>query len=392
MPGVPNDGGSERAVILSTTGLLLAAVLPQYLIAALAVQIRTDFTFTDAQLGFAVGISFAISAIVSPLAGRTVTWIGLRRGVVLAAALITGGSAAIATVTHSAAAIVVCMAVVGLGAGIGSPSFSMLLARQVRPGRHGAAFGTYTSAPQVAAFAAGLALPAVAQPLDWRLAFVLPVAAGAVSVTVLVRRGMSGALTQAPGERSRARRRLPRAIYAVAFSAVLASAAGIGMRSFLVVFAISVGFGDSAAGILLSVTGLVAMGSRFGFGVLGDRRPGRPLNRAAALMAVSAAGFGLMAVGGHLAIVVGAVLAGGLGWGWQSPLSHAVVSNNPDTTAGAIGVQMAGFFAGAVVGPLLLGLFAQHGSYTAAWWACTALALVATLVALRAERSYQRIV
>jgi MFS family permease len=179
-------------------------------------------------------------------------------------------------------------------------------------------------------------------------------------------------------------------VRASALAAALASAAGIGMRSFLVVFAVSVGFAHGEAGLLLAMTGLAAVVSRVGFGILGDRRPGEPLDRAAGLMLVSGFGFVLMAVGGDLAVVVGAVLAGGIGWGWQAPLSHAVVSRNPDATAAAIGLQMAGFFAGAVVGPLVLGLFAEHGSYTGAWIVCIGLSLAAAGVALVAPRLVAR--
>jgi predicted MFS family arabinose efflux permease len=160
----------------------------------------------------------------------------------------------------------------------------------------------------------------------------------------------------------------------------------IGMRSFLVVFTVSVGFSAATAGLLLSATGLVAIASRLGLGILGDRRPGDSLNRAAALMVLCAFGFALMAAGGDTLVVLGALLAGGLAWGWQAPLSLAVVTANPHATGAAIGIQMSGFFAGAVAGPLTIGILAEHGGFTAAWVLCCFLALAAGAVALLARR------
>jgi predicted MFS family arabinose efflux permease len=131
---------------------------------------------------------------------------------------------------------------------------------------------------------------------------------------------------------------------------------------------------------------VVALASRVGFGALSDRRPQRSLHQAAALMALSAVGFVLMAAGGDVPIVLGALLAGGIGWGWPAPLSHAVVTGNPDATAAAVGMQLSGFFAGAVVGPLMVGVFAGGHNYTAAWLICTGLALLGMTLALLAHR------
>jgi MFS family permease len=85
-------------------------------------------------------------------------------------------------------------------------------------------------------------------------------------------------------------------------------------------------------------------------------------------------------------VVVGALVAGGLAWGWQTPLSLAVVSTNPHATSAAIGLQMSGFFAGALVGPLLIGVLAEHGSFRPAWVLCALLAAGAAATSLLARR------
>jgi predicted MFS family arabinose efflux permease len=380
----PDRAQTDHGYVGWSTLLLAAAVLPQYLVGSLAVQMRDDFPFTDAQLGAAVGISFALSALISPVAGRTIESIGVRRGVTIAALSVAGSSLAMMFV-DSAAAVLALMAVNGIGGGIGSPSLSSLLADRVARARHGTAFGLFTSGPQAAAVIAGLALPFVAQPLDWRLAFAVPAALAVASLIALVRRGLEPTAARAGAPRVD-RRKLPRSVYVIAASAALASTAGFGLRSFLVVFAVSVGFGSSFAGYLLAFTGLLATVSRVGFGVLGDRRPGRSLHHSAALMGLCTVGFGLLIAGGDVPIIVGALLAGGIGWGWQSPLSLAAIEQDREMTPISIGIMMAGFYAGAVAGPLMVGLFAEGGHYTAAWVVCLCLATVAAGVAMVAHR------
>jgi len=366
-----------------TTGLLLAACLPQYLVPALAVGMRDDFTFTAADLGIAASFSFGLSATISPVAGRLVARIGQRVAVSVAAALIAVSSLGIAAAA-APAAVIAFMGVNGVANGIGSPTFAGLVATGVPAERQGMAFGLLTSAPQMAAFGAGLTLPLVAAPLSWRAGFLLPAAVSLLCVTALLARGL---IPAAVARRPRGRRiRGVRSIHVIALAAALASAAVIGMRSFLVVFAVAEGFQQGAAGLLLATTGLFAIASRLGFGLLGDSRPGDALQRAALLMALATIGFALLTIGGHALIVAGALLAGGIGWGWQSPLSMAVVSRHPTATGAAIGIQVSGFFVGALFGPLAVGLLAEHGSYTTAWIMCGCLAAAAGAVALFVRR------
>jgi predicted MFS family arabinose efflux permease len=55
-----------------------------------------------------------------------------------------------------------------------------------------------------------------------------------------------------------------------------------------------------------------------------------------------------------------------------------------------VGVMMSGLFAGAVVGPLLVGQFAEHGNFTEAWLACAVLAVAAAATAALTRRAPRR--
>jgi MFS family permease len=384
-PSSARPAAADRAFALFTAGLLVATVLPEYLVASLAVSVREDFAFGDAALALAIGISFAIMAVISPLARRAIDRIGMRRGLALAVGLVAGSSLAIGLLARSAEAVIALMVVNGIGGGIGSPTFSALLARTVRQEAQGTAFGVLTSAPQMSAFAGGLALPLIAVPLDWRVAFALPAAIGLACFAALAR---SGRLDVPPGPPvPEERRRGLRSIHAIAVATALASAGGIGMRSFLVIAAVSMGMQRGAAGLVLSATGLIAIGSRLGFGVLGDRRPGDSLRRAAALLLLCAGGYGLMALDTTLLLVAGALVAGGVGWGWQAPLTLAVVSRNREATAAAVGIQFSGFYVGALLGPLLVAFAVSRSGYPAAWLLCALLAVGAAAIVLAVGRA-----
>jgi MFS family permease len=58
-------------------------------------------------------------------------------------------------------------------------------------------------------------------------------------------------------------------------------------------------------------------------------------------------------------------------------LTLAVVQRSPGAPAWAVGVLMAGLFSGAIVGPLLIGVLAEHEWSTVAWSVCATCALLA---------------
>ena len=382
---------SARAITAWTTGLLLSAALPQYLGSSLVVEMRDDFVIGDAVLGTAIALSFGLSALISPVAGRALTRTGIRAGLLSSAAIVTVASIGLATIANSAAMVVALMALNGIGSGIASPSYSALLAVKVHSARHGTAFGLLTSAPQIAAFSGGLALPLVAEPLDWRVTFAAAAALGVVCALALESSGLPRAAVREPGEESPGPHPRPHAsIWTLACATACMSAAGIGMRTFLVVFAVSIGLSDASAGFLLAASGGIALASRIGFGFLADKRGGDPLVQASWLMLLCALGLVMMAFGGTALAVVGAMLAGGLGWGWNAPLSLAIVTQNRAAVGAAVGIQMSGFYIGATVGPLAVGFLADHVGFETAWLVCAGSAVAgaaATMLARRQSRA-----
>jgi MFS family permease len=368
--------------------MIVATVMPGFLTASLAPRIRGDFAFGDSALGVAIALFYVVSAIGSVPAGRLVDRLGVGRGKALAAGFTASCCLAVAAFAQSATSLTALLLLGGFGNALGSPTVSTLLKQEVAVHRQGLAFGAQQSGASLGALLAGLALPAVAIPLGWQAAFI-----GAAVVTLAA--ATSAPRVAAPsGETARvARPRGLTSVHALGVAAVLASAAGVGFVSFLVSYAVGNGVSEGTAGLLLGGVSLMATLSRIGVGVFADRAGQEPLRPVAAMLALSVTGYLLLIAGTPAVIALAALLAGVLGWAWPGGLNLAVVQRSPDAPAWAVGVLMTGLFTGAVAGPLLVGLLAEHDLFEVAWVTCAAFALLAaaTLVATRRwERQRRR--
>jgi MFS family permease len=349
----------------------VAGVLPGFLTASLAPRIRHDFSFGDSAVGLAVAIFYVVCTLTSSPSGHLVERIGAIRGMRLAAVMTAVSCAAVALFAQSAASLIALLLVGGVGNAMAGPAVSALLKREVATHRQGLAFGSQQSGASLGALLAGLALPAVAIPLGWRWAYV---AAGALALGAATLAPAAGA---APARSAREpHRRGLSSVHALALAAALASAAGVGFVSFLVLYSVENGIGDGTAGFLLAAVSLAATLSRIGLGALADRG-GDALRPVVVMLAASVAGYVLLILGEPALIAMGALVTAALGWSWPGALTLAVVQRSPDAPAWAVGVMMGGLFAGAMGGPLLVGLLAEHEAFTAAWITCATFALLA---------------
>jgi MFS family permease len=349
----------------------------------MAPRLRGDFAFGDSTVGLAIAIFYAIGAFASTPAGRFVEKTGARTGVQVAAATTLVSCLAVAAFVNSAAALIAVLFFAAIGNAVAGPAVSALLRREVAVGRQGVAFGAQQAGAPIGALLAGLALPAIAIPFGWRWAY-LAAAGLAIAAAALAPRADAAPATPHKSET------VPRglsSVHALALAAALASAAGVGFISFLVLYSVHSGIGEGAAGLLLGAVSLAAAISRIGLGSLTDRSGQAALRLVPAMLAVSVGGYLLLIVGEPAVIVVAALLAGGVGWAWPGALTLAVVQRSPDAPAWAVGVMMSGLFAGAVGGPLLVGLLAENDAFTWAWIMCACFALLAAATIAATRRS-----
>ncbi|HVM41534.1 MAG TPA: MFS transporter, partial [Acidimicrobiia bacterium] len=165
---------------------------------------------------------------------------------------------------------------------------------------------------------------------------------------------------------------------------VLAVAGGLGaapantLGAFLVASAVDAGMAEGAAGLLFAAGAVTGLAARVAGGVVTDRM-GRSdaLPTVGWMLAGGALGFGLLAAHTTTLAVPGTLLAYGLGWGWPGLFNLSVVSRHAEAPAAATGVTQTGIYLGAVTGPLVFGVLADHLGFAWGW----AFSLAATLTA-----------
>ena len=372
-------------MVAGAIGVPTVAILPVFLLGGLAVLVRSDLGFGETGLGAAVGISFATAALSSAPAGRVVERIGARVASFVAVGLAATALLGIAAFARSWVSLAAFLALGGVANSFAQTSANLSLARGVRGGRQGLAFGIKQSAIPLSSLLGGLAVPTLGLTLGWRWAFAA--AALLAPVALLV-----------PGGTAQPRRRVDRraegddptvALVVLAAGVALGAGATNPLGSFLVESTVAAGQDAATGGLLLAGGSAVGLAMRLATGWAADRRGGRHLLVVVGHLVLGAGGYAFLVVAsarttGNLPLLVlGTLVAFGLGWSWPGLFNFAVVRRNPAAPAAATGITATGGFAGNALGPLVFGLVVERMGYPTAWaGAGAALLLGAALVLL----------
>lgn len=362
--------------------------LPLFFTASLALDIQRDLDLTVARLGVAITAFWVVATAASFPAGRLVDRIGAIRAGRVAGALVVAGSLGIAA-APSFVVFTAFLAVTAIGNAIIPTAMSALVTGELRARRRGTVLGLQQAGPPLASVVAGLALPTLGTSLGWRPVFVLGAAAAALA-TLAVRGGEGRplALRAAAHPHGGDERGFIRLL---ALGGLLASAAANGLIAYLVVYAADSGLSEGAAGILLAVASVICVATRIRLGVRVDRRRDPLLPQMAVLVVVGTVGFALLVVGAVPAVVAGALLAVGVGWGWSGLYILAAVEHGTAGAGRAVGTAVTGSFAGATLGPLLVALVATIASFEVAWAVCAGLSVAGAAAFLAAGRHALRV-
>ena len=369
MRAQPAGGGLDHDGPAALTTAVLQTVmgmLPAFLLGAMSVQVRADIGLDAGHLGRAVMAFFLVSGAVYAVAGSSVERLGTVRATWVGAGFATLSLIGVA-VAPSPSWVTFALVVGGPGNAVSQLAANLRLSDAIPATRQGIAFGTKQGAVPLAAFFGGLAVPAVALTVGWRVAFFAG-AAMLLPVSVLnrprTRDPGTSAERPALGQLGNARRHL----WAIAVAAGLGTAATNVLAVFYVDAVVLGGTSPAAAGLLLAGGSIAGAGIRVVVGRSADRRTGRHLVVVAAMLAVSAAGYAALALpprGWMLAAVTALTFT--TGWGWNGLLTYAVVRFNPAAPARATGITQAGVSVGGALGPVAAGHVAAGGSYALVW-------------------------
>ena len=379
-----NEVGSARATIaaVSITGV---AMLPVWLLGAMAADVQADLAFGAAALGGAVAVFQGVSALTSIPAGVFAERHGFRVGSLATIALFVVATAGIALLTTNWTTLVLWLGVAAAASSLSSPTVNLGLARLVDPDRRGFAFGIKQAAVPAGTIVAGLAVPLIALTIGWRWAFGLS-AVAAIPLALTIPR-----VRDRPAGRRQQLRATPALLpplTLLAAGAGLGSAATSSVGAFFVVSAISNGIPAGTAGLTLAAGGAISVVARIVVGWRADRRDGRHFVVVAAMMTAGAGGvaaFAFVATPGALLGATAAAFA--LGWGWNGLFDFALVRRMSGTPATATGVAQTGKYLGGVIGPFAFGVTVEVVGFRPAWvGAAVALLLAGATVLLARTR------
>ena len=385
-----DSAGFPWRVVSASVLTISVAMSPGFLPGALAVQLSEDLDITLAGVGVVVGIFFAVAALASPLMGRVAErtgWAPSMRLAALVAAVTLALTPFLATSMTTLALIAI---VAGVGVALAQPATNLGLARCTVSERQGLAYGFKHAAVPAAAAFAGFGVPLLAIPFGWEWVY-FAAAIVAVFTTLLipfdasryeVRRKTSGE----PEIRGRLSTPVPLLV-------LLAIGAGLGLMgigglaTFLVLYAVDVGFSAAAAGALLAVGSLLGISMRLIAGWNIDRRAAGGFPTVSLFLVIGAIGLALVASGVEPLVVVGSLVGFTFGWGWSGLFTFSVVRANQAAPAASTAITQTGSFVGGAIGPAVFGIIAERVSFTAAWISM-AIALLAagTLVRLVSGR------
>jgi MFS family permease len=349
------------AAVLSTA----SGALPVFLLGGVAVQLRADLGFGEARLGLAVTLFFAVSALGSATAGRVTERLGIRRAMSVTAVV---SAAALLTIAASPGWAVLALGLLigALGNAFAQPAANLLLARGIERRKQGLAFGLKQGAVPLTSLLGGLAVPVFALTIGWRWAFVAG-AACALTLLLLAPRDARPPVLARGAPRPELVAGTRRPLLFLSGAAALGNMGANSLGVFLVESLVSHGTAEATAGFLLVGGSLLGVTTRVTLGWWADRTPRQLFAATSAMLATGAVGYAGLACGHPGLVPLAVVLTFGAGWGWNGLFAYSVVSSNREAPATATGITQSGLFFGAMAGPGLFGVIAEHAGFSAAW-------------------------
>lgn len=384
---------SSSRLLVATLGTTLAAS-PPLLVGGLALFMQADLDFGAAQLGFSVGAFFVAAALASIPAGLITGARGPLAAIALGATVTTVCLVSLAALAGSWLHLVALLSVCGAASAVAQVGANHLIAVHVARSRQGIAFGFKQAAIPLAAVFSGFAVP-LGYLVGWRAALVCFALLSAALLAFSRKLSYAGGPSPRDLTSHRARdagmpRLLERPFYLIALGGAIASAAGNAPVVFLVHSLVAQGVAAEAAGLLLAIGSFSGLAVRVVGGWVADRITFAALRLVAVLLCAGAVGNLLLAAWGSVPVVVAVVLLFGGGWGWPGLYWLGVARETKNSAPKAFGVAQAGTFAGAVVGPVAFGVFAETASVRGAWVMVAGGALIAAACMVAGQRSMLR--
>ena len=363
----------------------MCSALPVFLTGAVGVQLREDLDITATAIGFSMGISFGVAALLSAPMGRLAQRLGPQRAFRGGLMTTAAAMAAIALFAESAITLALLLGLAGAANALNQPSANLLLASHVEPQRLGFAFAVKQSGMPAAALVGGLAVPAVALTVGWEWAYA---GAGLLALTMLVLLPPDRPDTVVPTTSGKAARPDMRTSLLALYAAVgfLGATNAGAMVGFITSGAEESGISPGLAGLVLSFGSATGIASRLYQGWRVDRSGMLPIQRLILLYFVGGLGALLLAVDVPMTYLLAPIPAFAFGWAWPGLFNLSVIRNNPSAPGAATGISQVGVFIGAAAGPALGGVIVDAAGYRWLWLTGAAALFIGSALATLLRR------
>lgn len=354
----------------------------------LASTLIESFDITRGQLGQLNAGYAVVGALVSPFTGRLADRIG-GRNLMTVGFLVAAAVFGLLGAANGFVALLVAAILSGAPNGMGNQATNKYISAEVPAARRGVITGVKQSGVMFGVFMAGLWLPRGVVSIGYS-ATMFVVAAMALIGAIVVRAVLPADESDGPAVEGR-REKLPTSIRWLAlYSALMGGAIGC-QSTFLALYLEEVlDYSRAASGLLVGLTGLVAIGARILLGRLTQTVASyTPVLVTIALGAVvSFAVIRLAAEFGSWMVLATPIVAGFTTSSWNTPVMLASMRLVPPGAAGrSAGMVMFGFMTGyAIVPPVFGAAVDRLGSYDLPWLAGIVLCLGAAAVALAWRR------
>lgn len=360
---LPAGRPGVRATVCAAS-LIVTANLPIFLTGALSVQVREGLALGRTGLGTAIAVILASAAIGSSPLGQLAQRWGPVRSLRLSTSLTSAGALGVALVARGWLTLLPALALIGAGLALAESAGNLLLQYRVRAHRLGSVFGIKQAAPPLAALVAGLTVPLAASSGSWRPFY--GVAAALALGNLLLLPPAEAPRNRAEAEVGRILRRAPLLVLSAGLGCGFAATNGVAI--FLVDSAVSQGVPAARAGLYLTLGSLVAIVTRLTAGRIADGRSIQTTLRAVVgMMLIGTAGHLMFATGNPSLVLLGSLLAFGVGYGWAGLAFLAVARIAARAAAAATGLVLTGGFIGGLAGPALTGALADNFGYPTTW-------------------------
>lgn len=358
------------------------AFTPMLHLGAYAPGVRDTLGLTLAQLGTISLVFFLSSSAAYVPSGAVIERFGPIKviqiaGVIHGMALIAGGSFA-----QSAFGMMAMMSITGALHSALQVAVTVWIAGRIPIERQGLALGLKQSAIPFGALVAGLSLTQIGSGA-WRSVFiatgvVIVLLAVVVVPPLLVTRELAR-----PSVKQLFTLDKPLAMLMIA--GFICTTSVIPLTVYLVESLVARDWTEIAAGTVLTVGAGANLIARLTCGFLVDRDQRRAHRLLLVMISSGGVGFLLLATPGmpFAGILLGAVLAYGLGWGWLGVYVFVVVRDNRNRAAAASALVHTGTSGGSAFGPFVGGFLATAYGYLPLWVACAIGMFIVTTILSR---------